>query len=161
MTTLKRLARELKDFETDPPSNISAGPINDNDLFQWTATMFGPEGSPYQGGLFKLNITFPMDYPFKPPKIVFMTKIYHPNISSSGSICLDILSGEWSPALTISRVLLSISSLLTDPNPDDPLSGDVARVYKNDKEKYTETAKKWTSTYAIDDSQITNTNNQD
>jgi ubiquitin-conjugating enzyme E2 D/E len=87
----------------------------------------GPEDSPYSGGVFFLNIYFPTDYPFKPPKITFATRIYHPNINSNGGICLDILKDQWSPALTISKgifliiVLLSISSLLTDPNPDDPL----------------------------------------
>lgn len=76
-----------------------------------------PGFSPYSGGVFFLNIHFPSDYPFKPPKVNFTTKIYHPNINSQGAICLDILKDQWSPALTISKVLLSISSLLTDPNP--------------------------------------------
>ena len=86
----------------------------------------GPEDSAYTGGVFFLNIHFPTDYPFKPPKVQFVTKIYHPNINSNGSICLDILKDQWSPALTISKVLLSISSLLTDANPDDPLVPDIA-----------------------------------
>ncbi len=86
----------------------------------------GPEGSPYQGGLFFLDIKFSLDYPFTPPKCTFKTKVYHPNINSSGGICLDILKNQWSPALTITKVLLSISSLLSDPNPDDPLVGEIA-----------------------------------
>ena len=108
----------------------------------------GPDDSPYSGGVFFLNIRFPPDYPFKPPKVNFTTKIYHPNINSNGSICLDILKDQWSPALTISKVLLSISSLLTDPNPDDPLVPEIANLYKNDMAKYTEVAKEWTSKYA-------------
>ena len=84
--------------------------------------------SPYAGGVFFLSITFPTDYPFKPPKVSFTTKIYHPNINANGSICLDILRDQWSPALTISKVLLSICSMLTDPNPDDPLVPDIAHV---------------------------------
>ena len=104
----------------DPPASCSAGPVGD-DLFHWSATIMGPDDSPYSGGVFFLNIHFPSDYPFKPPKITFTTRIYHPNINSNGSICLDILKDQWSPALTISKVLLSICSLLCDPNPDDPL----------------------------------------
>merc|ERR1712224_372676 len=83
--------------------------------------IMGPPDSPYQGGVFFLNINFPSDYPFKPPKVHFTTKIYHCNVNSNGAICLDILKDQWSPALTISKVLLSISSLLTDCNPADPL----------------------------------------
>ena len=109
----------------------------------------GPDDSPYSGGVFFLNIRFPPDYPFKPPKVSFTTKIYHPNINSNGSICLDILKDQWSPALTISKVLLSISSLLTDPNPDDPLTPEIANVYKTNREQYNNTAKDWTSRFAM------------
>merc|ERR1712072_1616152 len=117
---LKRINKELLDLGKEPPANCSAGPVGD-DLFNWQATIMGPPECPYQGGVFFLTIHFPTDYPFKPPKINFTTRIYHPNINSNGSICLDILKDQWSPALTISKVLLSICSLLTDPNPDDPL----------------------------------------
>ena len=109
----------------------------------------GPEDSPYAGGCFYLIIHFPTDYPFKPPKVSFSTQIYHPNINKNGSICLDILRGQWSPALTISKVLLSICSLLTDPNPDDPLVPEVARLYKTDIMKYNEEARSWTQRYAM------------
>ena len=85
------------------------------------ATILGPTDSPFEGGVFFLNIHFPTDYPFKPPKFAFTTRIYHPNINSNGAICLDILRSQWSPALTVAKVLLSICSLLCDPNPDDPL----------------------------------------
>merc|ERR1711991_8987 len=117
---LRRIQKELKEIQKNPPSNVSAGPEGD-DLFTWTATIVGPDDSPYQGGVFFLEVRFPNDYPFTAPKIKFITKVYHPNVASTGAICLDILKDKWSPALTISRVLLSISSLLTDPNPDDPL----------------------------------------
>uniref|UniRef100_A0A8C5PUN3 E2 ubiquitin-conjugating enzyme n=1 Tax=Leptobrachium leishanense TaxID=445787 RepID=A0A8C5PUN3_9ANUR len=105
--------------------------------------------SPYQGGVFFLTIHFPTDYPFKPPKVAFTTRIYHPNINSNGSICLDILRSQWSPALTISKVLLSICSLLCDPNPDDPLVPEIARIYKTDREKYNRIAREWTQKYAM------------
>lgn len=132
----------------DPPAGCSAGPVGD-DLFHWQATIMGPPDSPYQGGVFFLTIHFPTDYPFKPPKLAFTTRIYHPNINSNGSICLDILRSQWSPALTISKVLLSICSLLTDPNPDDPLVPEIARMYKTDKDRYNQLAKDWTHKYAM------------
>ena len=144
----RRILKELKDFDKDPPANCAAGPINDNDMFHWQATIMGPGDSPYQGGVFFLNIHFPTDYPFKPPKCTFTTRIYHPNINSNGSICLDILKDQWSPALTIGKVLLSISSLLTDPNPDDPLVPEIANVYKTNRAQYEATAKEWTKKYA-------------
>lgn len=118
-------------------------------VFHWQATIMGPPDSPYQGGVFFLTIHFPTDYPFKPPKVAFTTRIYHPNINSNGSICLDILRSQWSPALTISKVLLSICSLLCDPNPDDPLVPEIARIYKTDREKYNELAREWTRKYAM------------
>ena len=133
----------------DPPTNCSAGPQNENDINNWTATIMGPDESPYSGGLFFLKIQFPTDYPFKPPKCQFVTKIYHPNIHGNGSICLDILKDQWSPALTISKVLLSISSLLCDPNPDDPLVPNIAHEYKTDKTKYEASAREWTRKYAM------------
>merc|ERR1711988_1383186 len=135
----KRINKELQDLGKDPPANCSAGPVGD-DLFHWQATIMGPPDSPYQGGVFFLNINFPPDYPFKPPKVSFQTKIYHPNVNANGSICLDILNAQWSPALTTSKVILSICSLLTDPNPDDPLVPEIARIYKSDIAKYNATA---------------------
>ncbi|KAF4644917.1 ubiquitin-conjugating enzyme subfamily protein [Toxoplasma gondii] len=144
---LKRINKELNDLSKDPPTNCSAGPVGD-DMFHWQATIMGPEDSPYSGGVFFLNIHFPSDYPFKPPKVNFTTKIYHPNINSQGAICLDILKDQWSPALTISKVLLSISSLLTDPNPDDPLVPEIAHLYKSDRMRYDQTAREWSQKYA-------------
>jgi len=145
---LKRINKELQDMSKDPPGGCSAGPVGD-DLFHWQASIMGPPDSPYQGGVFFLTIHFPTDYPFKPPKVAFTTRIYHPNINSNGSICLDILRSQWSPALTISKVLLSICSMLTDPNPDDPLVPEIAKMYKTDRGRYNQLAKEWTGKYAM------------
>lgn len=144
---LRRIQRELADIQKDPPSNCSAGPEGE-DLFKWEGVIMGPSDSPYQGGVFRLKIVFPVDYPFKPPHVQFQTKIYHPNINPAGLICLDILKGMWSPALTISKVLLSITSLLTDPNPDDPFVLDIANIYKHDRRRYEEEARAWTTRFA-------------
>ncbi|KAL7675776.1 hypothetical protein ACOME3_002040 [Neoechinorhynchus agilis] len=145
---LKRLHKEFADLAKDPPTNCSAVPLED-DFFHWKATLVGPPESPYSGGVFFLDIRFPQDYPFKPPEVKFTTRIYHPNINSSGNICLDILRSQWSPALTISKVLLSICSLLCDPNPDDPLVSGIAQIYKADRELYNNNAKEWTRKYAM------------
>lgn len=144
----KRITRELIDLGKDPPTSCSAGPVSEDDLFKWQATIMGPPDSPFQGGVFFLKIHFPTDYPFKPPKIQFVTKIYHPNINANGAICLDILKDQWSPALTISKVLLSICSLLTDPNPDDPLVPEIAHIYKTNRALYESNAREWTKKYA-------------
>lgn len=145
---LRRLQRETSEMETDPPLGCTAGPVSNTDLFSWEAMIFGPPDSPFQGGAFRLSIRFPTDYPFSPPIVTFKTKIYHPNINAAGGICLDILKKEWSPALTISKVLLSILSLLTDPNPDDPLMPSIAAEYKRDRASYDATAREWTQMYA-------------
>jgi ubiquitin-conjugating enzyme E2 D len=145
---LRRLAKELSDIELDPPIGISAGPEGD-DLFQWTATMMGPEGSVYEGGIFFLKVRFPSGYPFAPPKVSFVTRVLHPNVNSNGTICVDIIKRNWSPALTISKVLLSISSLLTDPNPDDPLDASVATLYVSDRAAFEQSAREYTRRYAM------------
>ena len=148
MSALQRIQNELKKILEDTPANCSAGPVDKKDMFKWQATLMGPTESPYEGGVFYLDIQFPADYPFKPPKIFFNTRIYHPNINSSGGICLDILKEQWSPALTISKVLLSICSLLTDPNPDDPLVEEIAKLYKTNIEEYKLKARAYTLQYA-------------
>ena len=147
MSSASRIQKELSLFITDPPDNCSAGPVDD-DIFHWEGTIMGPTETVYEGGIFNLDIQFPKNYPFKPPKVRFKTKIYHPNINSGGFICLDIFKDNWSPALTISKVLLSICSLLTDPNPDDPLVVDIADEYVNEREKYNDTPRTWTQIYA-------------
>ncbi|KAF9109616.1 ubiquitin-conjugating enzyme E2 E3 [Mortierella sp. AM989] len=143
----KRIQKELAEINLDPPCNCSAGPKGD-DLFEWVSTITGPSGSPYASGVFFLDITFPQEYPFRPPKIVFRTRIYHCNINSQGVICLDVLKENWSPALTISKVLLSILSLLTDANPYDPLVASIANQYLNEREEHDRIAKEWVKRYA-------------
>jgi len=148
MAAQKRIQKEWKDLAKDAPANCSAGPKTSTDLFNWVATIMGPAKTPYENGVFNLEIQFPPDYPFKPPKIRFTTKVYHCNINSSGGICLDILKDNWSPALTISKVLLSICSLFSDPNPDDPLVPEIAKLYKTNRKQHDANALEWTRKYA-------------
>jgi len=149
MATESRIQKEFKELQTNPPANCSAGPVDD-DIFLWQATIMGPDDSPYRGGVFYLRIAFPKDYPFKPPRMVFLTKIYHCNINSAGGICLDILKDQWSPALTVSKLLLSICSLMGDPNPDDPLVPQIADLLKSDKETHDAEARLFTLKYAME-----------
>ena len=145
--SLRRIKKELQDINRNPPTNCSAGPNCDN-LLEWKGTIIGPVGTPYAGGVFFFKIHIPEDYPFKPPRVNFETKIYHCNVNGNGSICLDILKSEWSPSLTISKVLLSITSLLSDSNPDDPLVPEIANLYKTNKIEHDRIAKEWTVNYA-------------
>ena len=143
----KRLTKELKELTENPITNCTAAPI-DNNIAKWHATIIGPEDTPYAGGVFKLNINFPKEYPIKPPEIKFITNIYHCNISD-GYICLDILKYNWSPVLSISKVLISLCSLLNDPNPDSPLNGEAAGLYRNDREKYDKKVKEYIKKYCL------------
>ena len=146
--SLRRILKELNDYKNDPPQSISTGPISDDNLFKWKATIIGPDDSPYEGGIFFLNIHFSTDYPYKAPKITFITKIYHPNIYYDGSISLDILKDQWCQALTITKILLSISSLLSDPNPDSPINYEAATLYHTNKYEYYKKAREWAIKYA-------------
>jgi len=109
----------------------------------------GPKDTPYENGIFKLKIVIPDDYPFKPPTITFVTKIYHPNIAPSGTICIDILKNAWSSALKISSIILSLSVLLANPNPDDPLVGDIADEYITNKKMFETNAREYTKKYSL------------
>jgi len=147
MSVKQRLYKEYEDIKKNAPNNLSAGPVNDN-LFEWEGVILGPTETPYEGGIFKVNIHIPINYPFNPPVFIFKTRIYHPNINSSGHICLDILKSNWSPSLTISKILLSICSLLSDPNSNDPLVPEIANEMKENYENYIKTARDWTNMYA-------------
>lgn len=139
--------QETERLVSDPVPGISAQPHDDN-LRYFDVMIDGPSQSPYEGGRFKLELFLPEDYPMEAPKIRFLTKIYHPNIDRLGRICLDVLKNNWSPALQIRTILLSIQALLGAPNPDDPLANDVAQSWKDDEKAAIQTARDWTEKYA-------------
>ena len=144
--SIKRLNKELKEIQFEKMFETE---ILEDNIFNWESIIIGPENTPYENGVFKLSINFSDTYPFKPPKVKFLTKIYHPNINKYGSICLDILNKNWSPALTISKLLLSISSLLSDPNPDDPLDVKAAELYLSNREEFNKTARSYVVRFSL------------
>lgn len=143
-----RLQKELLDVQRDKGSGVTVELVND-DLSHLKGTLRGPASSPYEGGLFVVDIILTSQYPFEPPKMKFTTKVWHPNVSSAnGAICIDILKDQWTPALTLKTALLSLQSLLASPEPSDPQDAIVARQYLDDYELFKKTAKQWTETYA-------------
>eukprot|EP00158_Paraphelidium_tribonemae_P003553 Partr_v1_DN26226_c1_g1_i2_m48664 putative ubiquitin-conjugating enzyme E2E len=146
-STARRLTKELREMTTDAPDGCTAVPNGDN-LFHWICTIDGPPDTPYAGGRFTLDVKFTQEYPFKPPQVTFKTRIYHCNINSSGGICLDTLKNNWSPALTTGKVLLSIVTLLCEPNPSDPLVHDIAQMYLRKRKQHDKIAREWTLKYA-------------
>ncbi|KAF8559468.1 hypothetical protein OG21DRAFT_1480811 [Imleria badia] len=152
--TLKRIHREIADAKKEDLGTITLTPSQDS-LYRWKATIPGPQGSPYEGGVFNVDIQLAPDYPFSAPKVTFATRIYHMNISDKGSICIDILKQNWSPALSLFKVMLSLSSLLTDPNPHDPLVPAIATEYMRNRAQHDRTAKRWTELYALPPPEMT------
>ncbi len=122
---MKDLQKMQQDNTTD---TLQAAPIADS-LFKWEAVIFGPDDSIWEGGIFTLRLDFSEEYPSKPPSIKFLTKMFHPNIYNDGNICLDILKDKWSPVYDVMSILMSIQSLLNDPNPNSPANGEAAQLF--------------------------------
>ncbi|KCZ82258.1 hypothetical protein H312_00281 [Anncaliia algerae PRA339] len=159
-TAHKRINKERKDLEKAIEDKNNGNdstlchftiyfPNCDEDQFEWTAKITPPDDSYYHSGEFYLRIKFSSEYPFKPPKIYFKTRIYHPNINSSGAICLDILNDKWTPAFTIEKTMISLMVLLENPNPKDPLVPEIARIFITDKEKFKEKVQEYVKKYAM------------
>lgn len=153
MAFIRRLAVKFSEIQKNPPPLCYAEPEDSaTNLLLWTGWIEGPRDTPYAGGKFRLRIDFSTEFPFRPPVIQFITPVFHPNIGIDGRICLDILHSQWSPALSVRALLISLCSLLTDPNPDHGLNRDALKLYRTDKSKYDETVKNWTMKHAMDDS---------
>lgn len=145
-----RLKMELKGLKIDPPEGIEATPL-DAMCCHWQATITGPIGSPYEGGLFYLYLQVPYSYPMCPPVVRFLTKILHPNVSRHGDVGIDSIHHNWSLALTISKVLISVQSLLTDPFCQVCMEPELGEMYTNDRDRFEEVARAWTWKYAMHD----------
>merc|ERR1719334_901782 len=159
MALLRLRKAWLSQQDPTSPHQLSPGcraePIND-DLFHWRAQIIGPKDSLYEGGAFDLDARFPLDYPFKPMKIKFTTKIYHPQVPSNGEICFTdhLLPELWSPALTFAKVLKVIREMLMNPvatsdsSPSSAFNSALSRQFVSNRDLFDETAKKWVSDYA-------------
>jgi len=147
----QRIRREFKEVVTSEEVASCAIKVEliDDDYSELRGEIAGPPDTPYEGGKFVLEIKVPETYPFNPPKVRFVTKVWHPNISSvTGAICLDILKDQWAAAMTLRTVLLSLQMLMASPEPDDPQDAVVARQYKESQETYRSTARHWCFMYA-------------
>jgi len=143
----RRIQKELRDLESNPIEGITAEPVGD-DLFHWSGSVRGPSNTPYEGGTFYIDITFPDDYPDHGPAIIFTTRIYHPNVNEKGGVCLDIFKDKWTPEISLSVALQSVYSLLGEPNPYDPFAPEIAKNYIEDKDGFIKIAREWTEQYA-------------
>eukprot|EP01084_Bolivina_argentea_P127983 226299_1 len=151
---LRRITKELNDFNKDPVYGCSAEPIeNDNklDLFNWKGIMMGPADSPYETGIFHFAVEFPPNYPFSAPKFTFLQKVYHCNVYDNGRLDCDILcssTNQWSPALTISKVLLVVQELFKNPDAENHCIPSRSKMLTSNKSLYDITANQWTIMYA-------------
>lgn len=131
----RRLLRDFKRLQQDPPTGVSGAPSEDN-IMLWNTVIFGPNGTPFEDGTFRLTIEFTEEYPNKAPTVRFVSKMFHPNVYADGGICLDILQNRWSPTYDVSAILTSIQSLLDEPNPNSPANSIAAQLYQENRREY-------------------------
>mmetsp|Transcript_19357 Transcript_19357/g.53151 ORF Transcript_19357/g.53151 Transcript_19357/m.53151 type:complete len:169 (+) Transcript_19357:205-711(+) len=136
----RRLLRDFKKVTADAPEGISAAPVGD-DLFNWSAIILGPQATPWEGGVWKLDMAFTLEYPAKPPAVRFRSEVFHPNVFPDGQICLDLLRGPgWSPSYDVCAILVAIQSLLADPDthatPEGGANPEAEGLYVKDRHQY-------------------------
>ncbi|KAJ2159607.1 ubiquitin conjugating enzyme Ubc7/UbcP3 [Coemansia sp. RSA 552] len=148
-TALKRLMTEYKELSLNSPEGIIAGPIDEDNLFKWEAVFIGPEGTPYANGVFTATLDFPRDYPLNPPTMKFTTPMFHPNVYQNGVVCISILhppgddpnhyessSERWSPVQSVEKILLSVISMISEPNDESSANVDAGKIWRDDRERY-------------------------
>ncbi|XP_063899983.1 ubiquitin-conjugating enzyme E2 G2-like [Zophobas morio] len=152
-TALKRLIKEYEGLLKNPPDGVLAAPISENNFFEWEAVISGPPGSPYEDGVFCATLTFPRDYPHQPPQMRFISPMFHPNIYSDGRVCISILHppGEdplgyelscerWSPVQSVEKILLSVISMLSEPNDESGANLEASKKWREDREAFNKIA---------------------
>ena len=147
MNPSTRIQKELSLLNTDKVDGLDIFP-DPKDFRHYNLRIRGPPGSPFESGVFEAEMLLPEDYPMSAPTVLFTTKIFHPNIDKLGRVCLDILKKNWTPALQMKAVMLSLQALLASPGEDDPLNVEAGNLWKNDKKKAEATAREWTKLYA-------------
>ncbi|KAJ3411924.1 Ubiquitin-conjugating enzyme E2 G2 [Chytridiales sp. JEL 0842] len=148
-TALKRLMTEYKELTVNPPEGVTAGPISEDNFFLWEALISGPEGTPYESGIFTATLTFPKDYPLSPPVMKFTSPIYHPNVYPDGTVCISILhppgddpnmyehaSERWSPVQSVEKILLSIMSMLAEPNDESGANIEASKMWRTNRAQF-------------------------
>merc|ERR1712087_31804 len=131
-----RLMSDLKTMKQNPPDGVSASPMGDDNLFVWGGTVFGPDDTAWEGGIYSMRLTFTEQYPDKPPRVRFTCEMFHPNIYPDGTLCMDLIQDNWSPIYSVCSILIAIRSLLTDPNCASPANPEAAHLYQTDKKQY-------------------------
>ncbi|ODQ77993.1 hypothetical protein BABINDRAFT_163043 [Babjeviella inositovora NRRL Y-12698] len=148
-TAQRRLLKEYQQLARDPPPGIVAGPLDEDNLFVWECYLEGPTDTPYENGVFPATMTFPKDYPLAPPTLKFTPALLHPNIYKDGTVCISILHSpgddpnqyerpeeRWSPVQSIEKILLSVVSMLAEPNCESGANIDACKLWRDDREGY-------------------------
>ena len=153
-SALRRLMAEYKQISLNPPDGIAAGPVDEENFFEWEAAITGPQGTYFEDGVFTAQLTFPQDYPLNPPKMKFKSELFHPNIYPDGTVCISILhppgndphgyessNERWTPVQSIEKILLSVMSMLTEPNTESPANVDAAKMWREDRQAFKKKAR--------------------
>lgn len=147
-SSAQMLMKELQQINKSGNENFSVGVIDEGNIYKWEVILIGPVDTFYEGGYFKCQMDFPEEYPHKPPKLKFISKMYHPNVYKTGKVCISILhegvdetgyeqaNERWSPALGVEGVLLSVLSMLSDPNDESPANVEAAKMWREDKDRF-------------------------
>lgn len=148
MAATRRLQKELQDIQSSNMKVFRDIQVDEQNVLSWQGLIV-PDNPPYNKGAFRIEINFPAEYPFKPPKILFKTKIYHPNIDEKGRVCLPIiLPDNWKPATKTNQVIKTLVALLNSPEPEHPLRNDLAEEFTSDKKKFLKNAEEFTKKFA-------------